>query len=154
MGLSRHLLGDRGEGWGGGKPRGSWTPSSTTAATSSTNPVVASLAVDPRRGVGTLSNMKALCLFNSRVVSHENAFVQIVIWRLPAPLRGSSHPFKYRLALIVDGVCVLRYDNEAGKGDHRHVGAVEQFYAFVSPDQLMADFQHDVQRWHHEHGHS
>ena len=98
--------------------------------------------------------MKAHCLFNTRVVTSERAFVQIVIWHLPAPLRGSSYSFKYRLALVVDGVCVLRYDNEAGKGDHRHAGAIEHAYAFVSPQQLMADFQHDVQRWRDEHGHS
>ncbi len=48
--------------------------------------------------------------------------VELVIWRVPTPLRGSAHLFKYRLALIVDDVCVLRYDNEAGKGDHRHIG--------------------------------
>jgi len=36
-------------------------------------------------------------------------------------LAGSVHSFKYRLAHVVRGVCVLRDDNEAGRGDHRHV---------------------------------
>jgi len=42
---------------------------------------------------------------------------------------------------------VLRYDNEAGKGDHRHVGDVETEYRFTTPDQLLADFWRDVDQW-------
>ena len=74
-------------------------------------------------------------------------FVEIVIWRLPRSARGSAHPLKYRLALVVDGVCVLRYDNEAGKGDHRHLGDIETAYAFSSYEQLMSDFWTDVEVW-------
>jgi hypothetical protein len=66
-------------------------------------------------------------------------------------VKGSSHRFKYRLALIVDGECVLRYDNEAGKGDHRHVGTVETSYAFVTFDRLLADFWTDVDAWRARH---
>jgi hypothetical protein len=72
---------------------------------------------------------------------------ELVIWELPTPVRGSRHNFKYRLALIASGVCVLRYDNEAGKGDHRHLGDREFPYDFVDPDQLEVDFWEDVQRW-------
>jgi Family of unknown function (DUF6516) len=60
---------------------------------------------------------------------------------------GSNHPFKYRLALVVDGICVLRYDNEAGKGDHRHVDHEEQAYSFADTDTLLADFWRDVEEW-------
>ena len=35
--------------------------------------------------------------------------------RARAPMMASG--YKYRMALIEAGVCVLRYDNEAGKGD-------------------------------------
>jgi Family of unknown function (DUF6516) len=45
-----------------------------------------------------------------------------VVWRVPEPVRGSRHGFKYRLALVSEETCVLRYDNEAGKGEHKHVG--------------------------------
>jgi hypothetical protein len=48
---------------------------------------------------------------------------------------------------VVDGVCVVRYDNERGKGDHRHVGEVEQAYVFSTPRQLVADFMTDVKEW-------
>jgi hypothetical protein len=62
-------------------------------------------------------------------------------------VRGSSHDLKYALAYVVAGVCVVRYDNEAGKGDHRHVGEVEDAYAFTSPEALLADFWADVDKW-------
>jgi hypothetical protein len=65
--------------------------------------------------------MKGELLLDERHVLDVGTFVEIVIWQLPRPARGSLHRFKYRLALVVDGVCVLRYDNEAGKGDHRHI---------------------------------
>ena len=37
-------------------------------------------------------------------------------------MRGSTHDYKYALAYVVAGQCVIRYDNEAGKGDHKHFG--------------------------------
>jgi hypothetical protein len=51
------------------------------------------------------------------------------------------------LAYVVAGECVLRYDNEAGKGDHRHVGSNEYSYPFHDPAQLLRDFWSDVDRW-------
>lgn len=82
-----------------------------------------------------------------RILLDEESFVELVIWRLPRTLFGSAHPYKYRLALVSRGVCVLRYDNEAGKGDHKHVGEVETDYAFNGLDQLRADFLNDVKQW-------
>ena len=69
--------------------------------------------------------MKAELLVNERHVLDVRMFVEIVVWRLDRPVRGSIHRFKYRLALVADSVCVMRYDNEAGKGDHRHIGSAE-----------------------------
>jgi Family of unknown function (DUF6516) len=74
-------------------------------------------------------------------------FIEVVVWKLPQPLSGSAHSLKYRLAYVVDGECVLRYDNEAGKGDHRHVGTKEMRYVFVSFDRLLDDFLADVSTW-------
>jgi hypothetical protein len=98
--------------------------------------------------------MKAKALVGRRVVIAENAFAEIVIWQLTRPLPGSPHAFKYRLAYVVDEVCVLRYGNEAGKGDHRHDVDGETAYRFVSPRQLMDDFMKDITRWQHEHSDS
>jgi hypothetical protein len=56
-----------------------------------------------------------------RLILSRRAFVEIVIWKLPRPLPDSKRAFKYRLAYIANQRCVLRFDNEAGKGDHRHL---------------------------------
>ena len=45
------------------------------------------------------------------------------------------------------GANSVRYDNELGKGDHRHVQGVEEAFVFSSLDALLGDFQHDVQNW-------
>jgi len=91
--------------------------------------------------------MDAEPLLNERHVLDAETFVEIVVWRLPRPSRGSKHRFKYRLALVSNGLCVLRYDNEAGKGDHRHVENRERVYAFTDPETLLADFWQDVAKW-------
>jgi hypothetical protein len=91
--------------------------------------------------------MRAELLFDERHVLDIGMFVEIVVWRVPRPLRGSPHQFKYRLAFIVDGICVLRYDNEAGKGGHRHIGKTEKRYNFTTPEVLLTDFWSDVDRW-------
>jgi hypothetical protein len=101
-------------------------------------------------GVGIITNMRARELFNRRVVLFENAFAELVVWELPQPLRGSTHGYKYRLAFVVDDEGVLRYDNEAGKGDHKHIDAKEVAYAFSTVERLVADFFHDVTRWRDE----
>jgi hypothetical protein len=94
--------------------------------------------------------MKATELLRRRVSFSESAFAELVLWHLPKPLSGSAHPYKYRLAYVVDGLCVLRYDNETGKGDHRHYRGKESQYAFVDVDQLLAAFQRDIERINRE----
>ncbi|RLT40002.1 MAG: hypothetical protein DWI57_09230 [Chloroflexi bacterium] len=94
--------------------------------------------------------MNAVELLRTRIAFSENAFAELVLWRVPQPVLGSTHDFKYRLAYVVNRVCVVRYDNEAGKGDHRHFGEKESSYTFQSVDKLIADFQRDIARWGHE----
>lgn len=77
----------------------------------------------------------------------DGSFADLVIWQVPTPLRGSDHNFKYRLAFVVNGHCVMRYDNEAGKGDHKHIGDREIPYAFESIRKLLLDFDADVKGW-------
>lgn len=98
--------------------------------------------------------MRTSALVRRRVVLAPDAFVEVAIWRVSQPVPPSAHVFKYRLAYVVAGQCVVRYDNERGKGDHRHVGAVTTPYTFSTPDQLMADFDADIARWNDAHGRS
>ena len=97
--------------------------------------------------VGKYTNMKAKLLFRKREGLTETAFVELVIWQVPEPVRGSQHVFKYRLALVSEGICVLRYDNEAGKGNHKHVQEREVPYRFIDLENLQADFWMDVDGW-------
>lgn len=73
-------------------------------------------------------------------------FVEVRVIRLAQPVEGSDHPYKYSLALVVAGECILRYDNERGKGDHRHEGDNESEYVFTTLSQLLSDFKTDVRR--------
>ena len=94
-----------------------------------------------------ISNMNATLLLNERHTVSEDAFVEMLVWRVPTPLPGSRHNFKYRLAFVVGGRCVLRYDNESGKGDHRHMDDEELPYVFTTPQALLEDFWRDVDNW-------
>ena len=94
--------------------------------------------------------MAAIELVRTRIVYSEVAFAELVLWQIPGPLAGSRHRYKYRLAYVVRDVCVLRYDNESGKGDHRHYGSSERAYSFSTPEKLIADFQRDIARWNNE----
>jgi hypothetical protein len=91
--------------------------------------------------------MGAALLLHERHQVSQDSFAELRIWRVRSPVRGSDHVYKYSLAYVVAGECVLRYDNEAGKGDHRHVGRNEYSYAFRDPAQLLRDFWSDVDRW-------
>ena len=94
---------------------------------------------------------KAVLLLHEKVVLADASIVELVIWRLPRATPDRPHGFKYRLYFGRDGNCLVRYDNEAGKGDHRHVLGREGPYAFVSVERLRRDFEADVRRYGGKH---
>lgn len=75
---------------------------------------------------------------------YAGGIIELVVWRVPEPVPPSEHSFKYRLAFVRGGKRVVGYDNERGKGDHRHVGKTEMSYAFVDEGRLLEDFWQDV----------
>jgi Family of unknown function (DUF6516) len=91
--------------------------------------------------------VKAELLLRERHQLDSKSFVEIRVWRVPRSVRASGHEFKYSLAYVVEGECVLRYDNEAGKGDHIHWADEDRSYNFTTPEQLLADFWSDVDTW-------
>jgi hypothetical protein len=91
--------------------------------------------------------MSAILLARAKEVRDDGTIVEIVIWELPEPLPPSRHSYKYRLYYGAAGINRVRYDNERGKGDHRHIGENEQEYVFTSVEQLLEDFRSDVERW-------
>jgi hypothetical protein len=92
---------------------------------------------------GVIGPIKATELFRAKEV-YGAGFVEILIWRVPELVFPSEHPYKYRLVYVVEGKRMVGYDNERGKGDHKHIGDREEHYLFVNPQQLMADFMVDV----------
>lgn len=82
--------------------------------------------------------------------AYAKGIIEIVVWRVPAPVPPSEHGFKYRLAFVRDGKRVVGYDNERGKGDHKHLGENEMSYRFVDEVRLLEDFWRDVNETQHE----
>jgi hypothetical protein len=72
--------------------------------------------------------------------------IEGVIWRVPDSVPPTQHGCKYRLVYVVAGVRVVGYDNERGKGDHRHIGTREMPYRFVDVPTLLNDFLRDVEK--------
>lgn len=87
---------------------------------------------------------RAVLLFEDRLVLADGYIVQGRIWRVPEPVPGSAHRFKYSLFLGRRGERTLLYDNERGKGDHRHYGPREEPYRFETVEKLLSDFRLDV----------
>lgn len=101
-----------------------------------------------------LPGLKATLLVRSRITYGEELFAEIVVWQVPRALAGSAHAYKYRLAFVAHGECVLRYDNETVKGDHRHTHGSEARYRFSTLDKLFADFERDIRGIINEDRHS
>lgn len=75
----------------------------------------------------------------------DGSTISIVIWLLPAKTQERKHGYKYRLNYSAnDGTTIVRYDNETGKGDHKHIGEIETVYEFESIEKLVNDFFSDV----------
>ena len=91
--------------------------------------------------------MNAEPIVRAKEVRDDGSVVEIVVWRLAQPLSPCVHPYKYRLYFGASGKCRVRYDNERGKGDHRHANDIEETYQFISISQLLDDFQRDVENW-------
>lgn len=89
--------------------------------------------------------MKAIPLFRLKYELDDGAIVEMVIWDLPRAVPGSRHKYKYRLYFGKGGKRIVGYDNERGKGDHRHLRGTERPYQFVSPERLIEDFLADVE---------
>lgn len=88
--------------------------------------------------------MKAEPIFRERLVLGPSELIEVVDWQVPTPVPPSDHDFKYRLVYIRDAERVVGYDNERGKGDHRHIAGAERPYVFTTIDQLLTDFEADV----------
>lgn len=89
----------------------------------------------------------ATLIYRAKKIYPDGFIKEMVIWRLPEPDSERPHGLKYRLYYgKSDGTCLIRYDNETGKGDHRHYGDNEAPYKFRDVETLIADFQSDIDK--------
>lgn len=87
-----------------------------------------------------MANMSAQLITRFKDITTDGAILELVVWKVPKPVPPSEHGYKYRAVYVVNGVRVLGFDNERGKGDHYHLDGVERPYVFSSVEQLVEDF--------------
>lgn len=88
--------------------------------------------------------MKARLAFHDKQVLPDGSIVEMKIWDVPQPMPGSKHRLKYSLFYGRPGKRLVGYDNERGRGDHRHLGDTQKSYSFSAPERLIEDFLADV----------
>ena len=91
--------------------------------------------------------MRAKLLYREKFIYADGAIREMVLWQLPKTTSEKPHRLKYRLYNgLADGTCIVRYDNETRKGDHRHKGDQEEAYRFTDVETLVADFLADIEK--------
>lgn len=88
----------------------------------------------------------AALILDRKLLMDGGWIIQMKVWRLPMPTEERPHGLKYSLFFGRIGERVIGYDNEAGKGDHRHYRDREESYVFVSLEQMIRDFQADIRK--------
>lgn len=90
--------------------------------------------------------MRATLLISTKRVFADGSIAQVVVWRVPRPVSPGTHALKYRLFYGQAGQRLVGFDNERGKGDHKHVLGKESTYTFTTLEQLLRDFAAEVER--------
>ena len=90
-------------------------------------------------------HMKAKLLLHDKYVYANGDIREMVLWRPPEADPERPHGLKYSLYYGRDGERIVGYDNERGKGDHRHYLEREEAYSFKSVEQLISDFRSDIE---------
>lgn len=90
--------------------------------------------------------MKAVLILDTKTVLADDRIIQRRVWKLPRATSERQYGLKFSLYCGKSGLTIVRYDNETGKGAHRHIGPqeIESTYKFVSLTQLLNDFHQDI----------
>jgi hypothetical protein len=87
---------------------------------------------------------KAVSLLHRKRIYDDGAISEVRLWILQDAVPGSLHKFKYSLFYGYPGSRAVAYDDERGKGEHRHMLGRETPYKFESLGKLLADFEADI----------
>lgn len=91
--------------------------------------------------------MKARLIYREKLIYENGGIREMVLWQLPGRTAQKPYGLKYRLYYgLPDGTCVVLYDNETGKKDHRHFRGQEKSYPFRGVEALVADFLEDIEK--------
>ena len=91
--------------------------------------------------------MVARLLYREKFIYSDGAIREMVLWQLSHKISDRPHGLEYRLYYgLGDGTCLVRFDNESGKGDHKHVGSQEEGYRFIDVETLVADFLAEIEK--------
>jgi hypothetical protein len=88
--------------------------------------------------------MKAVLIIRDRRILADGAIIEVVVWQVPIPVPPTTHSLKYRLFYGMDRQRIVGFDNERGKGDHKHILGIETPYGFTTLVQLLDDFEAEV----------
>jgi len=84
--------------------------------------------------------MKARLITQFKSITPDGGVIEMVVWKVPQPVPPTEHGYKYRAVYALNGVRVVGFDNERGKGDHCHLDGSEVPYTFTTVTQLVEDF--------------
>ena len=91
--------------------------------------------------------MKANLIYREKFIYADGAIREMVLWQVPEKTAEKPYGLKYRLYYgLADGTPIVRYDNESGKGDHRHRGKREEAYKFTDVETLVSNFLEDIEK--------
>jgi hypothetical protein len=91
--------------------------------------------------------MVAKLSYRKKYIYSDGVIREMVLWQLPQKTADRPHGLKYRLYYgLADGSCLVRFDNESGKDDHKHVGGQEESYHFIDVETLVADFLAEIEK--------
>jgi hypothetical protein len=92
----------------------------------------------------SIAMTKATLVLRSRTAFHHGV-VEMVVWAVEEPVPPSWHRFKCRWVFVRHGQRLVGYDNEGGKGDHKHLGSRQMDCKFVDIDTFINDFLRHVE---------
>ncbi|MBP2557684.1 hypothetical protein J2857_000435 [Neorhizobium galegae] len=89
---------------------------------------------------------RATLIMDRKFHLDDGKIIQMKVWQLSDRNPERPHGLKYSFFFGNPGERIIGYDNEAGKGDHRHYRHPEEHYRFVSLERMIRDFEDDVRR--------
>ena len=87
----------------------------------------------------------AKLLFHKKENTPEGDIIEEKIWKVKKS-EEFPHRVKYRLVYIHKNKRIIGYDNERSKGDHKHYFDKKEKYNFVDVEQLLCDFEIDIEK--------